>query len=108
MSLMKLTNVSAKVGTLLSAQLGKLMGPGQANWNQAVQRRIAVTSAVLQSIKGIKLMGLTKLSSDKIQSLRVSELELSKVFRKLIVWMNLNCQSSYLMSLVCLDKWLTT
>ena len=59
-------------------------------------------------MKGVKLMGLTQLLSDRIQSLRLSELELSKVFRKLIVWMNLNCQLSYLMSLVCFDKWLTT
>lgn len=68
------------------------MGPNQALWNNAVQHRVAVTSAALGSIKGIKLMGLTEHMAHQIQDLRVVELDLSKAFRRLIAWMNLNCE----------------
>ena len=67
------------------------MSPHRAIWNKAVQRRVAITSAALDSMKGVKMMGLTALLSSQIQALRVYELDLSKVFRKLIAWMNVNC-----------------
>ncbi|KFY97582.1 hypothetical protein V500_01998 [Pseudogymnoascus sp. VKM F-4518 (FW-2643)] len=86
------------MGTLISTQLSKRMGPNQALWNEAVQHRVAVTSTALGSIKGIKLMGLTKHMAHQIQDLRVAELELSKAFRRLIAWMNLNSNFTSLVS----------
>ena len=66
------------------------MGPSQMSWNKAVQERVSVTSNALESMKGIKMMGLTLPLSKEIQDLRVKELEISKSFRKLIAWMNAN------------------
>ncbi|OBT61047.1 hypothetical protein VE03_09160 [Pseudogymnoascus sp. 23342-1-I1] len=86
------------MGTLISTQLSKRMGPNQALWNKAVQHRVTVTSTALGSIKGIKLMGLTEHMAHQIQDLRVAELELSKAFRRLIAWMNLNSNFTSLVS----------
>ncbi|KFY10231.1 hypothetical protein V491_07753 [Pseudogymnoascus sp. VKM F-3775] len=86
------------MGTLISTQLSKRMGPNQALWNKAVQHRVTVTSTALGSIKGIKLMGLTEHMAQQIQDLRVAELELSKAFRRLIAWMNLNSNFTSLVS----------
>ncbi|OBT87528.1 hypothetical protein VE02_03750 [Pseudogymnoascus sp. 03VT05] len=86
------------MGTLISTQLSRRMGLNQALWNKAVQHRVTVTSTALGSIKGIKLMGLTEHMAHQIQDLRVAELELSKAFRRLIAWMNLNSNFTSLVS----------
>jgi ATP-binding cassette, subfamily C (CFTR/MRP), member 1 len=65
------------------------MGPRRITWNKAIQKRVAVTSNVLSQMKGIKLLGLTERLSLNIQGLRVAELELSKKFRGLMVWISL-------------------
>ncbi|KFY37136.1 hypothetical protein V494_04888 [Pseudogymnoascus sp. VKM F-4513 (FW-928)] len=86
------------MGTIISTQLSRRMGPNQALWNKAVQHRVTVTCTALGSIKGIKLMGLTEHMAHQIQDLRVAELELSKAFRRLIAWMNLNSNLTSLVS----------
>jgi ATP-binding cassette, subfamily C (CFTR/MRP), member 1 len=61
------------------------IGPARGMWNQAVQKRVSITSSMLSQIKGLKIMGLTDYIADLIQSLRSSELELSKKFRAFII-----------------------
>ena len=78
------------MGAIASGYIAKRMGPSQALWNSAVQNRVSVTSRALDMMKGIKMMGLTLPLSERIQSLRVHELELSKSFRRMIAWMNVN------------------
>ncbi|KAF2475450.1 canalicular multispecific organic anion transporter 1 [Lindgomyces ingoldianus] len=58
----------------------------QALWLEAIERRIAATSAMLGSMKGVKMCGLTDILRDDLQHLRVDELEISKKFRKLLIW----------------------
>lgn len=70
------------------------MGPSKGIWNAAVQKRVGVTSSALGNMKGLKLMGMTNIVSSDIQNLRVRELDLSKKFRRLIVWMNCICNFS--------------
>lgn len=65
------------------------MGPTRMLWNGAVQKRVAATSSVLSQIKGVKLTGWTNRCLTLIQGLRTTELELSKKFRMLIVWVNM-------------------
>ena len=77
------------------------MGPNQAAWNKRVQRRVAVTSSSLKSMKGLKLMGLTDVVTEHLQRLRVEELELCKVFMRLIAWLNTNCK--YYLTAICSD-----
>lgn len=58
----------------------------QALWLQAIERRVTATTAMLGAMKGIKMCGLTDILSKSIQDLRVSELRISKKFRKILVW----------------------
>lgn len=48
---------------------------------QAVQKRVAFTSEVLSSIKGMKMLGLTNMITGSVQDLREQELHKSKRFR---------------------------
>ena len=77
--------------TISTIRISKLMGRRQATWNKAVQQRVAITSSALGSMKSVKLMGLTERLSADIQRLRVAELDVSKKFRMLVVWINVTC-----------------
>lgn len=69
--------------------MAKGMGRNRMIWNGAVQKRVAATSSVLNQIKAIKLMGWTGRCSTLLQNLRTNELDLSKKFWGLIVWVNM-------------------
>ncbi len=58
----------------------------QKLWLEAIEKRIGVTTAMLGSMKGVKLCGLSDVLASSIQALRVSELQISKGFRKLLIW----------------------
>jgi ABC-type multidrug transport system fused ATPase/permease subunit len=58
----------------------------QAMWLEAIERRITATAAMLGSMKGVKMTGLTEVLRHDLQQLRVDELEISKKFRKLLIW----------------------
>ncbi|TVY15492.1 ABC transporter FUM19 [Lachnellula arida] len=64
-----------------SSQVAKKIRPRQRQWMQAVQQRVAYTSDVLGSIKGMKMLGLTEKVTGKVQDLREQELQKSKRFR---------------------------
>jgi ATP-binding cassette subfamily C (CFTR/MRP) protein 1 len=64
----------------------------QALWLEAIERRIAATSAMLESMKGVKMCGLTDVLREDLQRLRVDELDISKKFRKLMIWTMMICQ----------------
>lgn len=65
------------------------MGPARMAWNSKVQKRVSTTSATLNQIKGVKMMGLSDRIATLVQSLRVMELESSKTFRMFFVWINI-------------------
>ncbi|KAM7200841.1 hypothetical protein V8F20_005083 [Naviculisporaceae sp. PSN 640] len=58
----------------------------QAMWLEAIEKRISATSAMLNSIKGVKMCGLKDTLLASLQQLRVDEMRISKKFRKLIIW----------------------
>jgi hypothetical protein len=64
-----------------SSQVAKKIRPRQRQWMQAVQKRVAYTSDVLGSIKGMKMLGLTEMITGNLQDLREQELQKSKRFR---------------------------
>ncbi|KAH7350682.1 P-loop containing nucleoside triphosphate hydrolase protein [Rhexocercosporidium sp. MPI-PUGE-AT-0058] len=75
------------VGSTMGAgQVTKLIGGRQKDWIAAVQSRVGMTSSMLGSMKSIKMMGLTNVLSNTLQSQRVRELDLSKKFRVMGVW----------------------
>lgn len=58
----------------------------QAVWLEAIEKRIAVTSQMLGSIKGVKMCGLTDVLMARIQAMREQELHISGKFRRLLIW----------------------
>lgn len=58
----------------------------QAVWLEAIERRIEATTAMLGSMKGVKMCGLTEVLMTNIHNLRIEELSISKKFRRLLVW----------------------
>ncbi|KAE8351094.1 P-loop containing nucleoside triphosphate hydrolase protein [Aspergillus coremiiformis] len=70
----------------MNLYLSRFMGRGRREWNQAVQKRVTTTSSVLSLMKEIKMLGLTKVMSSRIQNLRIDELDLSKKFRIMTAW----------------------
>lgn len=64
----------------------------QALWLEAIERRISATSAMLNSMKGVKMCGLTDVLRDDLQQLRVDELDISKKFRRLLIWTMFFCR----------------
>ena len=64
--------------------VSKRMGPAQKSWMEAIQSRIDVTSKMLESMKGVKMLGLTPSMSSIILGLRKHEITLSLKSRKLL------------------------
>ena len=58
----------------------------QAKWLEAIERRISATNAMLGSMKGVKMCGLKQTLFANLQSLRIEELNISKKFRRLMIW----------------------
>lgn len=58
----------------------------QAQWLEAIERRISSTASMLSSIKGVKMLGLTPTMMHLVHNLRIDELSISKKFRTLLVW----------------------
>lgn len=58
----------------------------QARWLEAIERRISATTAMLGSMKGIKMTGLKNVLFKSIHTLRIDELNISKGFRRLLIW----------------------
>jgi ATP-binding cassette, subfamily C (CFTR/MRP), member 1 len=68
--------------------IGKAMSTRRAVWTEAIQKRVALTSKLLRSMKSVKLTGMVEISAKLVQSERVRELELGKKYRWLVTWMN--------------------
>ena len=58
----------------------------QGEWLEAIEKRISATSAMLSSMKGVKMCGLKDTLMASLQQLRMDELRISRKFRRLIIW----------------------
>ncbi|KAI1080070.1 ABC transporter [Whalleya microplaca] len=74
--------ISIGVTTPMSNSIKK----AQVAWIEKVQERLQITSTMLDDMKAVKMLGLSSVMSDIIQTLRQVEIQTSKVYRKLIVW----------------------
>ncbi|KID73574.1 ABC transporter, transmembrane domain, type 1, partial [Metarhizium brunneum ARSEF 3297] len=70
------------------ALISPAMGPARVQWNKAIQERVGSVSTMLSQIKGVKMMGLTGLFYDSLQTLRIHELKLAVRFRWILVQLN--------------------
>jgi ATP-binding cassette, subfamily C (CFTR/MRP), member 1 len=64
----------------------------QQRWVEKVQERLRVTSAVLGDMKAIKMLGLERFVSSRVQQLRTDEIQTSKSFREYLITMILLCE----------------
>jgi ATP-binding cassette, subfamily C (CFTR/MRP), member 1 len=69
-------------------EIGNAMSKRRAVWTAAIQKRVALTSNLLRSMKGVKLTGMVETSAALVQTERIKELELGKKYRWLVTWMN--------------------
>ncbi|KAI1762970.1 ABC transporter [Hypoxylon sp. FL1150] len=53
---------------------------------ERVQERLRVTSSFLSNMKAVKMLGISPVMSSVLQKLRVDEINVSKAYRKLLVW----------------------
>ncbi|KAL1981958.1 hypothetical protein VTN96DRAFT_1970 [Rasamsonia emersonii] len=79
------------IGVSLVSLVGSIIVLGfvvsrQSLWLEAIERRISSTTAMLGSMKGIKMTGLKDILLKSLHGLRIEELTISKRFRRILIW----------------------
>ncbi|WKT38237.1 AAA ATPase domain [Fusarium oxysporum f. sp. vasinfectum] len=72
------------VSTLTAFGVGKLLGPRQKEWMEAIETRVGVTAAAIAQMKLVKMSGMTKPIQSYVQRLRVREIEIGGRWRMLL------------------------
>lgn len=70
---------------LATSQTTRFMGRYQKLWLEAIEKRISFTSALLQSVRNVKLLGLSSVIEEKTQGLRADELKACGMYRRVNV-----------------------
>ncbi|KAK5989200.1 ABC multidrug transporter B [Cladobotryum mycophilum] len=68
-----------------TSQISLSSRKAQREWIESVQERLRATSTMLGDIKAIKMLGLSRVTSNILTKLRVNEVNTSKSFRKLLI-----------------------
>ncbi|KAG8530148.1 uncharacterized protein KY384_005631 [Bacidia gigantensis] len=76
---------ASPVSLLGSTLILNLIIARQAEWLEAIERRISATTTMLGSMKRVKMCALTDVFSGILHTLRREELEISKRFRRLLI-----------------------
>ncbi|KAJ4148454.1 hypothetical protein LMH87_002921 [Akanthomyces muscarius] len=71
------------VTTIVAYLIGYIMSPRLLNWNKSIEQRIAQTAKILPQLTAIKILGLGPTVGTFLQRLRLSEIEVSKRYRRL-------------------------
>jgi len=82
----------------MSRYLAKNLQSKQKNWNEATQKRLAMTASMINSMKGLKMLGITKYVETLVVTLRLQELDAAKTVRWMMVAYNASgtlCLQSY-------------
>ncbi|OGM42473.1 hypothetical protein ABOM_008319 [Aspergillus bombycis] len=88
----------AVLSMLGSTQIAKVMRGRQQRWLEAVRKRVGLTSSLLTSIKGLKMMSMTARIGGKIQDLRSAEIRKAKSYLRIECLMNICANVSTLLS----------
>ena len=78
--------VIALIAFFGNSWIAKMIPKRQKEWLQAGQRRVAMTSTMLNNMKCVKMMGLSDELQSNLHDQRFNEVELSKKFRTLSAW----------------------
>ncbi|KAF5598631.1 multidrug resistance [Fusarium pseudocircinatum] len=70
--------------TLTAFGIGKLLGPRQKAWMEAIETRVNVTAAAIAQMKPVKMSGMTEPIESCVQRLRVREIEIGGRWRMLL------------------------
>ncbi|KAI8295000.1 Baeyer-Villiger monooxygenase [Colletotrichum sp. SAR11_240] len=69
--------MSSQVCSRMSKYLAQNLQSKQKDWNEATQKRLAMTTSMLSSMKGLKMLGVTNYAAGLVQHLRKQELEMA-------------------------------
>jgi ATP-binding cassette subfamily C (CFTR/MRP) protein 1 len=69
----------------MTGPLGPMMKTAQLQWIQKVQERLRVTTAMLENMKTVKMLGLSDVMYSIIDKARKNEIASSAAFRKILV-----------------------
>ncbi|KAF4922595.1 ABC transporter atnG [Colletotrichum viniferum] len=72
----------------MSKYLAQNLQSKQKDWNEATQKRLALTTSMLSSTKGLKMLGVTNYAAELVQHLRKQELEMASRVRWMMVAYN--------------------
>ncbi|KAF4811049.1 ABC transporter atnG [Colletotrichum siamense] len=72
----------------MSKYLAQNLQSKQKDWNEATQKRLAMTTSMLSSMKGLKMLGVTNYAAGLVQHLRKQELEMASRVRWMMVAYN--------------------
>jgi len=75
--------------TQLAKWIGSKVGKSIGDWQNAKQKRIALTTSMIAHIKNIKLMGMTDTVMARVQSSRMNDIRKGIDFRWIIIYFNL-------------------
>ncbi|KAG4443574.1 hypothetical protein IFR05_000951 [Cadophora sp. M221] len=64
--------------------MARYMGRAQKVWMEGIQTRVDVTASMLGSMKPCKMLGFTSILTNIIQGLRIAEVKLSNLYRRLL------------------------
>ncbi|TDZ49871.1 ABC transporter gloK [Colletotrichum trifolii] len=77
---------------LLASQMSKHLAQNlqrqQKNWTVATQKRLAMTSSMISSMKSLKMQGITPYTESLVQTLRLKELGMAQKVRWMMVAYN--------------------
>ncbi|KAF5499423.1 ABC transporter atnG [Colletotrichum fructicola] len=72
----------------MSKYLAQNLQSKQKDWNEATQKRLAMTTSMLSSMKGLKMLGVTNYAAGLVQHLRKQELHMASRVRWMMVAYN--------------------
>ncbi|VUC23409.1 unnamed protein product [Clonostachys rosea] len=76
--------VTSLIFVLVPITLSESSASAQKEWLDAIEERVAAIASILYNMKGVKMMGLSDLALEKLQSLRITELHVAGRFRKML------------------------
>ncbi|KAK8101492.1 hypothetical protein PG999_011866 [Apiospora kogelbergensis] len=77
--------VLALVCTFAAVVLSSFAGAFQASWMEVLEKRVAITSSLIGSVKSVKMLGWVKRSTELIQQLRMDEISSARKFRLMLL-----------------------
>ncbi|KAK8017726.1 P-loop containing nucleoside triphosphate hydrolase [Apiospora rasikravindrae] len=77
--------VLALVCTFAAVGLSSFAGAFQASWMGVLEKRVAITSSLIGSVKSVKMLGWAKRSTELVQQLRLAEILSARKFRLMLL-----------------------